>query len=477
MRHWIMILIAALAMPAFAAETPEEPGVLLTIYNSNFATIRDRRFIDLEEGLGTVRFRDVAATIDPTSVYFQSLTDPEGTSIQEQNYEFDLVNADKLLEKYIDRAIGVLTKDGSLYEGTLVSFGAGQIVLQDTNGALNMIERGENIKTIQFPSLPGGLLTKPTLVWLVQAAKGGRHLAKLAYRAHDINWVADYTAVTNAGETKVDLSGWVTITNNSGTAYKDARIKLLAGMVTWRGGALGWGPDYFKGLSVLPPTGEKGADPGEVFGEHHLYRLPLPSTINDRQVKQIELINAPDVDVKKVYLYDGAQVSWSPAGRMEHRGFGAQTNKKVNVILEIENRKANGLGFTLPAGRFRIFKRDDADKSLEFIGEDRIAHTPRDERIALYIGDAFDIVGERKQTGFRKVTKTVVEEEFEIKLRNHKEEDVTVKVLEKLYRWSEWEILQKTQDFAQLDSRTISFDVDVPKDAERIITYRVRYSW
>jgi len=481
MRYWTILLIATLAVGAFPAEPPAEketkPGVDLTVYNSDFALVKDRRNIDLKEGQSTVRFRDVAATIDATSVHFKSLTDPEGTAILEQNYEFDLVSADKLLTKYIDQQVSVLTKDGRLYEGKLLSYDAGQIVLQDRDGALNMVQRGENVKGIKFSSLPEGLLTKPTLVWLVNAAKGGQHLAKLSYIARSVNWKADYTAVSNADDTKVDLSGWVTITNNSGTTYPDAKIKLMAGQAVARRDVYGWGVDYFKQVSLLPPTTERGPEKGKAFGEYYMYTLPDASTVNNAQVKQIELINAAGVTAKKLYIYDGAQINWYPYQRSEDRFFGTQANKKVNVLIEVENRKDRGLGITLPAGKVRVYKRDDADKSLEFIGEDQIAHTARDEKIVLYVGDAFDIVGERKQTDWRKPADRVIEEAFEIKVRNHKDQPVSVKVLEKLYRWNEWQIIEKNADFTKLDSRTITFDVDVPKDGEKVITYRVRYNW
>ncbi len=478
MRNLTILLIAMLAVSAVAGEAAEEkPGVKLTVYNKNFAVVKERRHIELQQGRSTVRFRDVAATIDATSVHFKSLTDPDGTTILEQNYEFDLVSADKLLKKYIDQQVAILTKDGRIYEGKLMSYDGAQIVIQGAKGGLSMIQRGENIKSIKFGSLPEGLLTKPTLVWQVNAAKGGRHLVKLSYVANNISWKVDYTAVANADDTKVDLSGWVTITNRAGTTYKDAKIKLLAGQVSGRRDRFGWGPEYFKQISQLPPTAERGPDPGKVFGEYHLYKLPEPSTVNNNQVKQIELINATGVTATKKYIYDGAKISWSPYRRSEDRNFGTQSNKKVNVLLEIENRKAHGLGFALPAGKVRVYKRDDADKSLEFIGEDKIAHTPRDEKLVLYVGDAFDVVGERKQTDFKKPAHRVIEEAFEIKLRNHKEQDVNVKVVEKLYRWSQWEIIEKNHDFTKLDSRTIAFDVKVPKDAERVITYRVRYTW
>ena len=477
---WVLTAAVVLALAAPALAQAEKPGVSLTVYNQNFAMVKDRRMMDMPKGIGILRFTDVAATIDATSVSFESLTDPAAT-VLEQNYEFDLVSADKLLQKYIDRKITIHTKDEKIHEGFLMSYDGRQIVLAEDRekGPIHMVERGDNIKQILFGELPGGLLTRPTLVWEVSSAKGGKQLCRVSYVASNIKWRADYNLVVDKAEKFVDLSGWVTINNSTGATYADAAIKLLAGDTGGqpRGrGQVSWGPTYYKGLSKLAPTGQVGREVGKAFGEYYLYKLKEPSTINNNQVKQIELLNASKVPVKKTYLYDGAKIGWNYQSRYDGREFGQQENKKVNVLLEIENRADRKMGFSLPAGKVRVYKKDD-DGSLEFIGEDAIDHTPRDEKMTLYIGDAFDIVGERKQTDFRKPTRRSIVEKFEIKLRNHKEEAVTVKVVEKLYRWVNWEILESSHPSNQLDSRTIEFPVKVAKDGEATITYTVRYSW
>jgi hypothetical protein len=482
MQRFSILTIALLAAggPAPAAEDGK-PGVSLTVYNNNFALIKDRRLLDeaLKTGSNIVRFRDVAGTIDATSVHFRSLTDPSAT-VDEQNFEFDLVNADKLLQKYIDKRITAVTSDGRSYEGTLMSFDARQLVLaQDRDkGPIFMVERGENIKRIQFSQLPEGLLTKPTLVWELRAAKAGKHLVELSYIAGSIRWRADYNLVLAPDEKSLDVSGWVTIENNTGAAYPEASVKLLAGeprtdpqRMQW-----GYGYQYYKQVTQLAPTAAKGKDPSQAFGEYRMYRLPEATTVNNNQIKQVELITAAKVPVEKTYLYDGAKLQWYRYGYYWTPGYGREDNKKVNVMLELENRADRRLGIALPKGKCRVYKAD-SDKSLEFIGEDLIEHTPRDERVVLYIGDAFDIVGERKQTDFNKITDHVYEEAFEIKLRNHKAEPVTVKVLEKLYRWSDWTIVEKSHDFQKVDSRTIIFPVTVAKDGETKVTYRVRYEF
>jgi len=472
-----LFVTAALAVP-LPAQKPE-PGMHLTIYNDNFALVKDRRWLEqeLRKGLNVVRFRDVAGTIDATSVHFRSLSD-EAATVNEQNYEFDLVDANKLLQKYIDRELTVYTADGRQYEGVLMSYDDRRLVLaQDRKaGPIFMVERGENVKRIQFSQLPGGLLTRPTLVWEIIAQKPGKHLVEVSYVAGSIRWRADYNIVLSEDETAVNLSGWVTLQNNTGTKFGDAAVKLLAGaprhdpnQVQW-----GWGYQYYKQLSQLAPSSQRGDDPSRAFGEYRMYKLPEKTTLNHNQIKQIELITAAKVPVKKTYLYDGAKLTWRRVGQNWDPNWGREENKKVQVLVEFENRAAQNLGIALPAGKCRVYKAD-SDKSLEFIGEDLIEHTPRDEKVTLYIGDAFDIVGERKQTEFKKLTDRVFEEAFEIKLRNHKEEAVAVKVLEKLCRWSQWKVIAQSHPLEQLDSRTIVFPARLEKDGEVKVTYRVRY--
>jgi hypothetical protein len=474
-----LFVMAAIAPPLQGQEAT--PGVSLTVYNNNFALVKDRRLLEeaFRKGTNVVRFRDVAATIDATSVHFRSITDPAAT-VDEQNYEFDLVNADKLLHKYIDQKLTVVASDGRTYEGILMSYDPRQLVLaQDKEkGPIFMVERGENVKRIQFSQLPGGLLTRPTLVWEVRAEKDGKHLVEVSYIANNIRWRADYNLVLSPDEKSLDASGWVTIENHTGTGFADAAVKLVAGEARLDPRQIQWsyGYQYYKQMTRLAPTSEKGKDPSQAFGEYRMYRLPEATTVNNNQIKQVELITAAKVPVDKTYLYDGAKLQWTRYGPYWDPGFGREENKKVNVMLEFENRADRNLGIAMPKGKCRVYKAD-VDKSLEFIGEDLIEHTPRDEKVTLYIGDAFDIVGERKQTDFKKVTDHVYEEAFEITLRNHKTEPVTVKVLEKLYRWSDWTIIEKSQDFEKVDSRTIIFPVKVAKDGEGKLTYRVRYEF
>ncbi|HUI06718.1 MAG TPA: DUF4139 domain-containing protein [Verrucomicrobiae bacterium] len=475
LHRWMMIPLAFACAAALAAEKQEE-GLALTIYNQNFGVVREKRKVDVPEKIGLIRFADVASQIDGTSVQFKSLTDPNAT-VLEQNYEYDLVSADKLLEKYIDKPIAVLTKDGSRYAGTLLSFDGNQLVIRQAGekAEIVMVQRGDNVKDIQFGALPEGLITKPTLVWKLATEKVGPQLIEVAYQTGGINWQADYNAVLNDKDTALDLSGWVSIDNQSGATYKDAKLKLIAGEVRR--------VEQPRAPRVYPMAGAmvKQAEGFEekAFFEYHLYTLGRPATVSQNQTKQIELLKAADVPVKKVFLYDGAPQYRFYGGLISDAGYGSEeSNKKVNVIIEVKNAKDNHMGMPLPKGKVRLYKRDPADGSLEFIGEDQIDHTPKDETIRLHVGDAFDIVGERKRTDFHVDTSAhVMTESFEIRIRNHKDEPVEVLVKEPLYRWNNWEITKSNQEWTKYDSDTIHFPVKVAKDGEQVITYTVRYTW
>lgn len=462
-----------------ASPPPTDEGVAITVYNQGFGVVRERRTVEVREKVGTIRFTDVAKQIDGTSVHFKSFTDPAAKVI-EQNYEYDLVSADKLLQKYIDRPIAVLTKDGSRYRGTLLSFDGNQLVLRqdDGKGEILMVQRGDNVKDIQFGALPEGLITKPTLVWKLATAKVGAHLVEVAYQTSGLNWQADYNAVLNAKDTHCDLTGWVTINNQSGATYPEAKLKLIAGDVR-RVQAPPMAKAVRRGAVMeLAAAADAGFEEKSFF-EYHLYTLGRPTTVGENQTKQIELLKSSEVPVKKVFLYEGALGFRFYGGLQQQPNYGSETsNKKVNVLIEIKNSKENQMGMPLPKGRVRMFKRDDADGTLEFVGEDQIDHTPKDETIKLHLGDAFDVVGERKRTSFNVDTgRKVMTESFEVRVRNHKDEAVEVLVKETLYRWNNWEITESSHKYDKYDANTIHFPVKVEKDGEQIITYTVRYTW
>jgi hypothetical protein len=498
--------VAALAaLPAFAADPvppPAEEGVAVTVYSApgggdpnqvqnvydpmtgqwrqqipGFSIVKERRKIPLQAGRNSIRFEDVAAKIDGSTVTFQSLTDPKGTAVLEQAFEFDLASADRILDRYIGQEVELI-RDEAQYKGKLLSFDPRFLVL-DVRGETVILGRDERLKRLSLGALPGGLVTKPTLVWMVDAEKAGEHLAEVAYETKDMSWSADYTAIISADEKTADLSSWVTIRNQSGASYKDAGLKLVAGdvhrapqpqVMNYRGAA-----------AEVAMKADSGGFTEKSFFEYHLYTLGRKTTIPDRSLKQVELFNpVAKVPVTKVFLYDGLRDMpwWGGGGPNQDQGFGGAGNKKVGVFLEIDNTKENGLGIPLPAGRMRIHKRDDADGFPELIGEDAIDHTPKDEKVRLKVGDAFDVVGERRQTDFAcDYNAHWIRESVEIKLRNHKAEAVEVLVAERMYRWVNWTLEKKSHEYEKKDAQLLHFPVNVPKDGETVITYTVKYTW
>ncbi|MGH3513428.1 MAG: DUF4139 domain-containing protein [Pseudonocardiaceae bacterium] len=446
-----------------------------------YALVRQDRDVKLENGRSTLKFTDVAALIDPTTVTFTSLTDPR-TRVLEQSYQFDLVSTDKLLLKYIDRPIVVEHQAGDHVEvinGTLLSSVDG-LVLRTNDGG---IEALRNYSSVRFPELPGGLDTRPTLVWDVLSPRAGEQRSRVTYQTGGVTWWADYNLIFNEGKDAnsgvLDLSAWVSIINQSGATYRDARLKLIAGDV--HRAAPGARPMMAKRAMevALQDSAAVAGFKEQPFFEFHLYTLGRRTTLPNNSTKQLELFDqARQIPAKKILLYYGAGTAYFYPNPMTDRNYGVQSNKKVDVYLEFRNDKQYGLGVPLPAGRVRVSKLDAADGSLEFIGEDLIDHTPKDEEVRVKLGTAFDVVGERRQTDFKVDTSAHwMEEQIEVKLRNHKDQSIKVWVKENLYRWSNWQIVAKTHEFVKEDARTISFPVDVPKDGETVVRYKVRYTW
>ncbi len=455
---------------SFAQESTDTEGVNITIYNQNFGLVKDKRFFDLDDGIKEIRFSDVASQIEPTSVYFKSLSFPNACQILEQNYEYDLVGSSKLLLKYIDQKITILSKDGKVYSGMLMSFDDANIIIQDPNDkSLVMVARQDNIKDISFKDLPEGLITKPTLMWMIENDKNARHLVEVSYLTRGITWLCDYVTVVDKDDKNIDLSGWVTINNQSGTGYKNAGLKLIAGDVHRATRE----PEMMMERDVVFAEKRK-SDVGfqeKAFFEYHMYTLGRKTTVKNNQTKQISLLNAADIPVQKLFIYDPAL----DYGWYYYREGKSTKEQKVKVKLEIKNSKENNLGMPFPKGNVKVYKKD-TDGALEFIGEDSIDHTPKDEKIRLYLGDAFDVLGERKRMDYREFGKTA-DETIEISLRNHKEEDIEVLVVEHLWRYTNWEMTQKTHDFTKKDAQTVEFKIPVPKDKEVKLTYTVHYWW
>ena len=478
----LFILFVGAAVSFVEAKERTDEGVGLTIYNGNWAVVKEWRAMNLKKGLNEIKFQDVAKFIDPTTVTFISLTDPTGTHVAEQNYEFDLVSSSKLMEKYIDREI---TLEREYYDQEKRYVERSNVKLLSVQGGM-VVDDGKEIQInpygrVILPALPEGLITRPTLVWLLSAEKAGKHLSKVTYQTNNINWSADYILVTNKDDNAMDFSGWVTIVNQSGATYKDAEIKLMAGDVQRVSGSGAVRKKEALDYAMAVEEKEAGFVEKEFF-EYHLYTLQRPSTLKDNSNKQIELF-APvlEAPLQKIFHYYGNPntLYWGyGSSAYTDRNYGVESNKKVDVYLEFFNKKENKLGMPLPAGRIRVYKKDDADGSLEFVGEDRIDHTPKDEKVRIRLGSAFDIVGERKQADFKcDYDRDWMRETFEIKIRNHKKEQVTVLVKEILYRWVNWKIENASHKFEKEDARTVYFPVSIAPDKEEVITYTVVYTW
>ena len=448
-----------------------------------YAVVRHEREIAFNRGRNSVRFTDVAAHIDPTTVMFASLTDPAGTSVVEQNFQFDLVNQAKLLEKYIDRTIKVDQVRGQgveTFSGTLLSTAGGMILKRD-DGTVQLLPHNAGVT---LPSLPGGLITRPTLVWDLSARQPGTHRTRVSYQTTGITWWTDYNLTysdgSNANSCKLDVGAWVSIINQSGASYPEAKLKLIAGDV--QRARLPGRSDAPRSAAKLAAREEKDNGFAEkAFFEYHLYTLGRPTTLPDNSTKQIELFPAArSVPCEKTLVYYGFAPGYygHSASPVTDRNYGVQSNRKVDVYLDFRNAADHKMGVPLPAGRIRVSKLDSTDKTLEFIGEDTIDHTPKNEKVLIRLGSAFDVVGERRQADFRVDTsRKTMGEDIEIRLRNHKKEPVTVIVKENLYRWVNWQITSNSHDFDKQDARTVHFPVKIAAGGEVTLRYSVQYTW
>ena len=497
MKTRIVVLTASALM--FAQGGLAEPS--LTIYNQNFAVVRDTVPLDLKPGVNEIRFTETTAQLEPDSVILRDPSGKVGLRVLEQNYRNDPVSQELLLSLFEGKTISFLAPtqeepDRRLL-GTVIRSGYANQRQQEarrydpwgTARGNPIINVGGEIRfglpgTPVFPSLGDDTILKPALTWLLEAGSPDpvKLDAELAYVSGGMTWKADYNVIVEENGNEVELIGWVTIDNQSGKTFERASIKLMAGDVSkiqpetesLRRGARGLvASDAFTTFSE-PQFKEKA------FDEYHLYTLQRPSTVRDRETKQVEFARAASVQSQKVYVYDGVQVDWNRWDRHDnirwHEAFGAQSHTKVSVFREFKNSEANRLGIPLPKGRMRFYMRDG--QQLEFTGENEIDHTPKDELVKVYTGNAFDLSAERGRTDYKMDSNQKwVDETFEIKLRNHKKDAVEIRVVEHLYRWSNWEIMEKSDAFIKSNAQEIQFRVTLKPDEERTVTYKVHYSW
>jgi hypothetical protein len=435
-------------LTAGAAETDSATEV--TVYNNNLALVKERRKLDLNTGVNNVEYTDVAALIDPTSVMFED-TKNKNTAVLEQNYEYDLVSSFKLLDKFLGKEITVTEKEGETYTGTLLSHDGG-VVLKLSDGKVVSITE---VSRFEFPD-SAGLLTKPTLVWQVYSPVSGSRDVLTSYLTGGMSWNADYIVKTNADDTKADIQGWVSVDNQAGTTYEDAKLKLVAGEVHR---ITVPEPVYYEGNveeAEVAYEVEKGGFAEESFFEYHLYTLERAATLKNNEVKQISLLSADSVPVEKELIFDVSKSS------------------DVQVVLNLSNSKQKGLGMPLPAGVVRVYKAD-SEGQLQFLGEDSIDHTPKDEEIEIVVGNSFDVTGTRTQTNYKRVSDDVWRESYEIELKNHKSQSQKIRVVEHFY--GDWEITTTSDTYKKTDAYTAEWEVTVPADGSKKITFTVERTY
>lgn len=456
-----MFLIFGSNLCALAAtnETVPQNEIEVTIYNNNLALVKDKRDMKIPLGLNTVNFDDISDRINASSVTFKSLTSPNEVNIREQNYEYDIVNEYKLMEKFLGQKVTVTTKGETSYTGYLLST-SGTVILSAEKGGSGGVftVQSSDIQSIQYPSLPQGLITKPTLAWLINNNSGTvNHDVLVTYLTGGLSWNADYVATLSAEEDYIDLTGWVTLTNNTNMTFENAKLKLVAGDINTVTSYMTDQMVRYESASVMAKNTAAGFTEKEFF-DYHLYGLQYPTTIKASQTKQIELLSSSKIPVTKKYVFDGLY------------------NDKVQVLMEFKNDEKSNLGMPLPKGIVRVSKADD-DGSLEFIGEDSIAHTPKDEEVEVTLGNAFDVTGTRTRVSSRKTSSTSREDTYEIVIKNHKNSPVDVTVVEHLGGWESWEIVSSSSPYEKIDSNTVNFIPTVGADGTVTISYTVELSW
>jgi len=471
---WLSLISLVFVHVAVADEIvstlDDQQEVAVTIYNEDLALVRDQRQVMLPEGVFDLALREVSARIRPETALLRSLGNPGGLTILEQNFDFDLLTPHKLLEKYVGKEVQIVRTHPESGEDR---FETARVLAANEGVVLKVGERIESgvPGRLVFPDVPANLRDRPTLVVSIENAKGGQQTTELSYLTSGLGWKADYVAELNQNDTALDLSGWVTLTNRSGTTYQNALLQLVAGDVNRVREEM-----QFRGDVVMEKAMTMAAAPQmqeESLFEYHLYTLQRPTTIRDNQTKQVSLLNSADVSIKKEFRLEGNPYYYR--GRQGDLG----QKLKVGVFVEFENNKNSNLGMPMPKGIVRVYKQDQEGRP-QFVGEDRIDHTPENETVRLKLGDAFDVTADRKQTDFRKLGGDSrynyrFESAYEIKLRNAKDEDVTVTVAEPVP--GDWKMLEESHKHQKASADTALWLINVPAKGEAVLTYRVEVSY
>ena len=459
------------AKPAASATTQKDQTDLsVTVYNSNLALVRDVRQIRLQPGTAPLQFEDVAASINPATVHFRSLTDPSKLNVIEQNYEYDLLDPQKLLQKYVGREVTLVRPESA--DGSTKWTETKALLLSDNNGPVwrigDEIVTGMGADSYRFPDLPENLYSRPTLVWTLDNRGAEAQRVEASYLTNNMSWSADYVLTVGRDEKTADIDGWVTLVNNSGAAYTNAKLQLIAGDLhrteESSGEARASLAKAMDMVAAAPPQFQQ-----EAFSEYHLYTLQRRTSIENSESKQISLLTATGVPVEKYMVTEGESYYYRNS-----QGIGNPIPQPVKVFYRFKNEEKGGLGIPLPAGTVRVYQADSSG-GTQFAGEDKIDHTPKDETLQIYTGNAFDVVCERKQMDYKKIAGNLYEMEYEITVRNHKDGPVNVEVREPI--GGDWEVLNSNYKWEKLDSTTIGFAVPVEKDGTATLDYRVRVKW
>jgi hypothetical protein len=447
----------------------DQTDLNVTVYNSNIALIRDVRNLSLPSGIFRLKFMDIAATVNPATVHFRSLTDPEKLGVIEQNYEYDLLEPAKLLHKYVGKEVTLVRNYQD--SGTTKHEEIKAVLLSDNNGPVwkigNDIVTGMFAESYRFPEVPANLYERPTLLMSLENAGPRKQQIEASYLANNLSWNADYVLTVARDDKAADLDGWVTVVNNSGTAFRNARLQLVAGDLNRVADR-----SVVNRMELNAPIAMAKAAPQfqqEAFSEYHLYSLGRKTSVEDKETKQISLLQGSAVPVEKIFMVNGQSYYYR-----NQQAPGAPLKDPVLVYYKFKNEEKAGLGIPLPAGNVRVYQKDSKGGIL-FAGEDRIDHTPKDEFVNIHIGNAFDVVAEHKQIDYKLVDKRTWEIEFEITLRNHKDGPVTVQVNEPI--GGDWEMLSSTYKYTKTAAFAAQFIVPVAKDGTSVLKYRIRARW
>jgi len=446
----------------------DQTDLNVTVYNSNIALVRDVRNLSLPGGSFRLKFMDIAATVNPATVHFRSLTDPEKLGVIEQNYEYDLLEPAKLLHKYVGKEVTLVRSYQE--NNTTKREEIKATLLSDNNGPVwkigNDIVTGMFAESYRFPEVPANLYDRPTLLMSLENTGAKKQQIEASYLAGNLSWSSDYVLTVARDDKNADLDGWVTVVNNSGTAFRNARLQLVAGELNRVQPSL---PAADMLLRAVPAAKAAQQFQQEAFSEYHLYTLGRKTSVEDKETKQISLLQGSGVPVEKIFAVNGQGYYYRSA-----QAPGAPIKDPVMVYYKFKNEEKNGLGIPLPAGTVRVYQKDSKGGVL-FAGEDRIDHTPKDEEISIHIGNAFDVVAERKQTDYKSIARGVWEMEYEIKLRNHKDTPIVVQVNEPI--GGDWEMLSSTYKYTKTAAFAAQFIVPVAKDGTSILRYRIRTHW